>query len=642
MVFYLSLPGRTIETACFMRHLFRIVFGYFLLLSFIALTLPCFAQPIPITWENIFTRNNGAYATALSPDGSTVAFYGSVNEKRGIYLLNTTGNDAPRFLVDGSSPAWFNGGNQLVYVADNDLWVTDLQGNSTRLTNDAEDVRAPRPSPDDSQVAFYSGRSGYQDIWLVPANGSAEPRQLTRNSMALDDPRYAPAWSPDGERIAYFSNKTDYWHDDIWLVNVASGEEQQLSTTIMAMSTPVWSPDGRRIALMANAKNEYWYEDLSYIYLLEPETGKEYPINMQVYASDMIFRHTVSWSVDGSSLFFPYHRRGDVQLWRVSARGGVATRLTHKEGVIQHYHKALNSDQMALVRTNPVRGSEVELYSASSGELSQLTSISTQWKQIQQPIEVSYPSYDSLYIQGFITYPPDFDPTKKYPALVSVHGGGTNSYYKRLTARSLREQYMARQGYVVIAVNYRGGSGFGREFQDLGVNDWGNGQAKDAAWAANYLRQQPWCTGKVGIYGYSYGGITSMAAINRVPEAFDAAVPMAGIYDFAGAYTDADRVGKIFTKTGHGGTPEERPEIYAISNALSRVDRIQTPTLLMHGEADVRAPFRQFERAVEIMEKEGKVYESHSYPGEPHGFRNPENLIDMHQRMENWFNQYLK
>ena len=622
-----------------MRYL-ATAFGF--ILSFPLFNFTCRAQSVPVTWKNIFTRNNGAYTTALSPDGSTVAFYGSVNEKRGIYLLNTTGNGSPRFLVAGSSPAWFANGQQLVYVADNDIWVTDLTGNTTRLTNSEKDVRAPRPSPDGTQIAFYSGRSGYQDIWLVTTEGLAPPRQLTRNSMAPDDPRYAPAWSPNGSTIAYFSNKNDYWHDDIWLVDVASGEEKQLSTTIMAMSTPVWSPDGSKIALMANAKNEYWYEDLSYVYILEPETGKEYPIDMQVYASDMIFRHTVSWSVDGSSLFFPYHQRGDVHLWRVSVQGGVATRLTHKEGVIQYYHKAASANAFALVRTNPTRGYEVELLRAESGQVQQLTNISTRWDNVQQPVEVSYPSYDSLYIQGFITYPPDFDPKKEYPALVSVHGGGTNSYYKRLTSRSLREQYLTQNGYVVIAVNYRGGSGFGREFQDLGVNDWGNGQAKDAAWAAKYLRQQEWCNGKVGIYGYSYGGITSMAAINRVPDAFDAAVPMAGIYDFADAYTNADRVGKIFTKTGHGGTPEEQPEIYAISNALLRVNRITTPTLLMHGEADVRAPFRQFQLAVEIMEKEGKVYESHSYPGEPHGFRNPENLIDMHQRMEAWFNKYLK
>jgi dipeptidyl aminopeptidase/acylaminoacyl peptidase len=222
---------------------------------------------------------------------------------------------------------------------------------------------------------------------------------------------------------------------------------------------------------------------------------------------------------------------------------------------------------------------------------------------------------------------------------VQVHGGGTNSF---LDALNTTEQYLAQRGYVVLAVNYRGGSGFGRPFQDLGVGDWANGQARDAAAAATFVRAQPWSNGKVGIYGYSYGGITSMAAIARVPDAFDAAVPMAGIYDFADAYTNADRLGKIFIRTGHGGSPEERPDVYAVSNTLARVTNVETPVLTMHGEADVRAPFRQFELAVEILEREGKVYEAHSYPNEPHGFRDPANRVDMHRRLEAWFDRWLR
>ena len=277
--------------------------------------------------------------------------------------------------------------------------------------------------------------------------------------------------------------------------------------------------------------------------------------------------------------------------------------------------------------------------SARGGAVRRLTDFATRWQGLVEPGEISYRSWDGLYIQGFLYLPPDFDETRTYPTLVQVHGGGTNSYLHSLNTT---EQYLAQKGYVVLAVNYRGGSGFGRSFQDLGVEDWANGQARDAAAAADFVRAQPWSNGKVGIYGYSYGGITSMAAIARVPDAFDAAVPMAGIYDFADAYTNADRLGKIFTKTGHGGSPEERPEVYAVSNTLARVENIRTPVLTMHGEADVRAPFRQFELVVDILEREGKTYEAHSYPGEPHGFRNPMNRVDMYQRLEAWFDRWLR
>ena len=613
-----------------------------LTLLFLLTSIQLVAQSdaLPLTWENIYTRNTGVRQAAISPDGTTVAATGVFEGQSGIFLIATKGDKTPKLWASGFSPVWFKDGQHIVFSRDGDLWTIKIgDSEPVRITNDKENERAARPSPDGKSIAFYSSRSGHQDIWLVPSDGSKAPRQITQESMALDDARFAPSWSPDSKQLAYFSNKNDYWEDDIWTIDIATGKERQVSKGLMAMSTPVWSPDGSRIALMGTAKNEYWYEDLSYIYLLDPVKGTEEIVPMQIHATDLLHNHTVSWSGDGEELFFPYQERSEVELWRVPAKGGVATRVTNMGGAFFSYHATEDADAFVFVRSTSTRGSEVDYISASGGAIQRLTYFSTNWQQLVEPQEISYRSYDGLYLQGYIFHPPNFSENKKYPTLVMVHGGGTNTYYKRL---SLIEQYLAKKGYVVLVVNYRGGSGFGRPFQDLGTNDWGNGQARDAAYAATFVREQPWSNGKVGIYGYSYGGITSMAAISRVPDAFDAAVPMAGIYDFGDAYTNADRIGKIFIKTGHSGSPEEQPEIYAISNALSRIKNVKTPLLIMHGEADVRAPFRQYELAVEILKKEGKTFESHSYPNEPHGFRNPANRIDMYTRLEAWFDKWLK
>ena len=608
-------------------------------------------EPLTLTWENIFTRNQSARQAALSPDGTWVAVSASTADFSGIFLVTVGGDPAPAPWVEGSSPVWFGDGSGIVFSRGGDLWRVAVGSiEPTRITDDPEDERAAQPSPDGGTIAFYSGRSGHQDIWTVAADGSAQPARLTHGSMAADDFRFAPSWSPDGRRIAYYSNRSDYWEDDIWVVDVATGAASQVSSGLMASSTPVWSPDGSRIALLGTSKDEYWYEDLAYIYLLDPATGAEEIVPMQVHATDWLHNHTVTWSGDGSELFFPYHERAEVELWRVPAAGGVATRVTNMGGAFRAYHATSDGSAFVFLRSTSTRGTEVDHVSAAGGGVRRLTHFSTRWRGLVDAEEVSYRSWDGLYIQGFLFHPPGFSaqgdatdsdsgPAPTYPALVMVHGGGTNAHLKGL---SLTEQYLAQLGYVVLAVNYRGGSGFGREFQDLGVRDWANGQARDAAAAADFLRAQPWSNGKVGIYGYSYGGITSMAAIARVPDAFDAAVPMAGIYDFGDAYTNADRLGKIFIRTGHGGAPEEQPDIYAVSNTLARVPSVATPLLIMHGEEDVRAPFRQYQLAVEILEREGKVYESHSYPGEPHGFRNPMNRVDMYQRLEAWFDRWLK
>ncbi len=598
---------------------------------------PGLAQtPVPLTIENIQTRNRGASDVVLSPDGKWIAVTGGGAEGVGIYLVPADGAAAAQLWTKGSAPAWFPDSRRIVFTRDNDLWSASIgAATATRLTEDPADERGPQVSPDGRQVAFYSSRSGYQDIWLVPSTGGAA-RRLTDSATAVDDPRFLPAWSPDGKRIAYISNRGDYWSDDLWVTDVETRTHRQLSHGFMASTTPTWSADGRSIGLLGTSKQGYWYEDLADLYVVDGATGAERAVPMQVYGSDWLHSQRVRWS--GGSLVFPYLERGIMNLWSVSAAGGVATRITHLGGTIRTFDVSAGGN-IVLVQTGPTTGAEVFQLRVEGGVPRQLTSFSERWVGVRAPREISYRSFDGLQIQGFLYLPPGFRAGGKYPSLVNVHGGGTNSY---LQVENLTEQYLASKGYVVLAINYRGGSGFGREFQNLSINDWANGQAHDAAEAGKFLRAQPWSSGKVGIYGYSYGGIMSMATIARFPEVFDAAVPMAGIYDFGDAYATADRLGRIFTKTGHGGAPAERPEVYAVSNTLARIRNVTTPLLIMHGEADVRAPFHQFQLAVDTLKAYHKTFESKTFPGEPHGFRSAAHRIELYQRLEAFLDRHLK
>ena len=616
-------------------------------------------QSLDLTLENIYGSRGRAGSSVISPDGRHVVVSATGPEGSGIYLVptegvvagagsagdaapgadGTTSGGTPRFWAEGNSPSWFPGSDRIVFRRVRDLWtVAAGSTEAVQLTDDEHDERAPRVSPDGRLVAFYSGRSGYQDIWVVAADGSGEPRQVTFDAFAPDDFRWSPSWAPDSRRIAYVSNTADYWHDDVWVVDIETMETRQVSRGLMVSTEPAWSPDGTKIALLGTHKDGYWYEDLADIFVLDPATGTERTVEMQIYGTDWLHRMRIFWSGDGERIYFPYHERGDFDLWSVPVEGGVATRVTNMGGSLGSISASAGADLFAFTRATPTRGSDVDLIPAAGGPLRRLTHFAAEWTTVVDPVEISFRSYDGLYIQGFLHMPPGHTPGDRHPALVNVHGGGTNSY---LHGEGLFEQYLASKGYVVLAVNYRGGSGFGREFQDLGVNDWANGQARDAAAAGVFLRTQDYVDGKVGIYGYSYGGITSMAAITRVPGVFDAAVPMAGIYDFGDAYTNADRLGRIFIRTGHSGSPEEQPAIYAVSNTLARIENIDTPLLIMHGELDVRAPYRQFEIAVAELERHGKVFESRSYPGETHGLR-PAARIDMYRRAEEFFDRMLK
>ena len=615
------------------------------ILALIALLIPMMAsaEPTPLTWQNICqatvcraTGHDGVMDARVSPDGKHLAVVVVSPGRNGIHLLDPKTGDLSEWVM-GSSPAWFGDSNRIVYVKDQDLWVaTRGDAKPVRLTDDDHDVRAPQPSPDGKLIAFYSARSGHQDIWVIPADGQGEARQITERSVAAEEIRFGFAWSPDSKTIAYFSNKADRWSDDLWLVDVASGKEHQLSDDLMGMAAPAWSPDGSSIAVFATAKSDFWYGDMADVFIVNAASGEARVLHLATTAMDM---NQPVWSADGSEIYYPHHARGELNLWRVPSEGGVATQFTTLGGLIHGYHASADTEQFYVIRSTPVRGREIDQISRLGGANQQITHVATDWAHVRAPQIIQYRSKDGHYMQGFLFTPADFSADQHYPALVQVHGGGTNAYFNGL---NLVEQRLAQQGYVVLAINYRGGSGFGRAFQDLAVHDWANGQAQDAAAAADFIRNQSWSNGKVGIYGYSYGGIMSLATVTRHPEAFDAAVPMAGIYDWADAYRTADRLGRLFTRQGHGGSPEDRPEVYARSNSVVRVKHIQTPVLLMHGEADVRAPFRQFGMVVDALKEHDKVFESHSYPGEPHRFKTVANRVALYSRLQVWMDRWLK
>ena len=270
------------------------------------------------------------------------------------------------------------------------------------------DARDPAFSPDGRTVAFYSGKGGAQDIWLVPADGSDAARQLTREAAAPDDPRFTPAWSPDGATVAYVSNGVDYWADDVWLVDVVTAEARQLSRSLMASSSPVWSPNGERIAIFGTAKDEYWYQDLAYIYLLDPRTGSEQIVDMQVYATDATMRNRPTWSDDGRTLYFPYQERGSYDLWSVPAQGGVATRVSNVGGVMRSIDATRGGDAFVFVRSTPTLGADAYYLSATGGAAERVSDFATLWEGAKAPVEISFQSFDGLYVQGFLFLPPAF------------------------------------------------------------------------------------------------------------------------------------------------------------------------------------------------------------------------------------------
>jgi dipeptidyl aminopeptidase/acylaminoacyl peptidase len=203
---------------------------------------------------------------------------------------------------------------------------------------------------------------------------------------------------------------------------------------------------------------------------------------------------------------------------------------------------------------------------------------------------------------------------------------------------------MAQNGFIVLAIEYRGGSGHGREFQLLALGEYGAGQGWDAVGAARYLTGLPYCNGKIGMYGGSYGARMTMAAVTRDSAPFAAVAPLYGSYDWEEAYPFGDRLEQKFTVELHMGfKPGENAELYAHTAAKRQLDKVKRdlPFFMIHGERDRRTPFMQFGKLIDELKQRGNPVEYYSYPDEAHGIRLAKNRAHAYSRMIAFFKKHL-
>ncbi len=616
------------------------------LLAASALPAPAAAQQ-EISLESL---NEGVSfgSIAYAPEGRELLFTSDRSGQRKIWLMDDDGSDA-RVLLDDegaeSGAVWSPSGDRIAFrrSADgrSDVWVVGRDGEGLRrVTNDSLRPGHLRWSPDGASIAFLAVRGEHQDLHVVDVE-SGEVRRLTEGANPWDEYRFDPAWSPDGDRIAFVSNQGDYWHQDLWMVDVTSGEERKVSTDVDVMTSPVWSPDGAHIAFNAVKKHEFWWGDQSDVYLVDAEELSVRKLEMNQWVSDRNGSIGLVWGPDGSELFFRYEWEGDANLWRVPVEGGVATKVTYEEGSFGDFTVSPDGEAAVYARETPTRDDELTRVDLAGGSPVVLTDWAPRYTDVEAPERIAFRSVDGTYILGYLYLPPDFDPSGSYPSLVEVHGGGNNAYGNSFHTL---EHVLAHEGFVVLAIEYRGSAGHGRAFQRLSLGDWAAYQGWDGVAAARWLESRPWSNGKVGIYGGSYGGIMSLAAVTRTAEPFDAVAPYYGIYDWETAFEHGDYLMRFWITEGHlGFAPGENPELYERTGSIHHLEEVDRdlPFLVAHGEEDRRAPFQQSVQLVEALEARGNPVEFHAYPGEGHGFGRPEHRLDAYGRLIDFFREHL-
>ena len=586
-----------------------------------------------------------------SPDNKYLAFVASrgseEEKKRGgqIWLLNRAGGEAQR-------------------VSDHKGGVSDIQWSpdSTRIAFTAQDEdpadepekmdgwkrKTPPPIVID-RYRFKQDREGYLKR-LYTHVGIFELATKTAKMITsgnADD--RSPSWSPDGKRIAFLSKRGHADPDrtsneDVWLVEAREGAEpRQITRTDESEGgRPVFSPDGSRIAVTIGDTDRHAAYSMSKLVIVPSNP----PASAGPATKSAIFMPSldravsnIAWSADGQHVSFLVQDDRTNHLATVPAENPNATptRRTSGRRVVSSPSPGKDG-HFAVLAAEATRMNEV--YALEGAALRQLTKHNDALLselQLATTEDFQSKSKDGTAVHGLIVKPANYKAGTKYPTLLIVHGG-PNSQDQH--AFSFDREFLAANGYVVLAINYRGSAGRGSAFQKAIHADWGNLEVMDLHGAVDEaVRQGIADPNRLGIGGWSYGGISTDAAI-ATDTRFKAAVSGAGVALYMSLY-GVDQY--IIQYDQELGQPWKNKEAWAkMSFGFFNADKIKTPTLFMGGEKDFNVPIAGSEQMYQALKSLGVDTQLVIYPGQFHGLTIPSYERDRLQRYVQWFNKYLQ
>ena len=584
----------------------------------------------------------------LSPDGARVAFVMQSGEARQVFTMpvfsGSRGDPAtilwPLRVTSGArsseSPRWSPDGRQLAFVNDKAIVVAEADGANPRIVADHPAGNSmPRWSPDGSQLAFYSRRRGWSQIWVIAAAGG-EPRRLTSAPEDNDDLQ----WSPDGSRLAYSSIRgPDLNNRDIYCVDLASGMERRLTDVTGCFDgAPSWSPDGNSIAFLSDMDG--WI----HVYIMAAGGGSRRQVTSGRCEDGWptLGRGHLLWSPEGDRVAFVRNRDGKLDLMTVAVSNGATSRVNREDGFHQPAGWTPDGGGLLASVSRPDAPADLWLLSleGTARQLTQSLGGGLRREVFALPDRVSYQGRDGIEIFGYLYRPRSARVSPLCPAIVHPHGGPTyQSFYSWLDPVV---QLFVQEGYAVLEPDFRGSSGYGRDFRLANTGAWGVGDSRDCIDAAGYLAAQDWVDAeRIGIWGGSYGGYLTLCCLSEAPTTFRAGIDMFGDSEIAESYHSGDRLGRLDLQR-QMGSPFDNAEAYRHGSPVYRAERIEAPLLIVHGRDDARVAPRMSERIIDALKIEGKYFEHHFYEGEGHGFRRPASRRDVYQRMLTFFETYLK
>ena len=646
-----------------------------------------------------FYRTQKVGNPRCSPDGKWIAYTVTATDRdadkrrTSIWMVNWEGTQDLRLSYGPESdsfPRWSPDGKYLAFISSRpaegkpQIWILDRRGGEARqLTNVKQEISAYEWAPDSKTLLLQMSEAEDAEA-DNPRNSLATPTPaktpkpividryhfksdiegyLTAASRShlylftVDTKKLQPlttdrnfeesdaAWSPDGTRIAFVSNHEkdpdQSGTNDVYVIDAHAGATPR---KIVSGFTPsrqrlAWSPDGKSIAYLQGFEPKYnaYNQDRLAVADATGGSGRLLTEKLDRGVSSPEF------SADGSSLEFLVNDDRSEYPARLPLTGGSLERLVPGNLVVSEKHSA--AGHTAVTAATDLTAPEI--FAQENGKLRKLTSHNAALLaelQLGAVEEISFPSKDGTDVHGFMIKPPAYDPAKKYPTLLWIHGGPNMQDDHALNFDTyplqLERQFFAARGYVVLAVNYRGGSGRGAGYTRSILADWGNKEVSDLLAGVDYAIQKGVADPqRLGIGGWSYGGILTDYTI-ATDGRFKAAISGAGSANQISMY-GSDQY--VLQYNNELGPPWKNLDAWIkVSYPFFHADRIHTPTFFLGGEKDFNVPLAGSEQMYEALRTLGVPTQLVIYPGQFHIFTRPTYIHDRMERYAAWFDKYLK
>jgi dipeptidyl aminopeptidase/acylaminoacyl peptidase len=601
---------------------------------------------------------------AISPDGKRVAYV--TRNQLYVVAADTQPSAMPTAIsVPGNlslgDPVWSSDSKKLAFVSDTPaevpagaVWVTDFAGAPEHLADFKGEVSTPSFSPDGKPLAvlFIEGipRASGPLMPMTPPAGVIEEHFYEQRITTIDlatkaVKQVSPAnmyvyeydWTPDGKSWAAIaaegSGDNKWWIARLYTVDVVSGELKEIHKPKLQIAEPKVSPDGKQVAFISGIMSDQGSTGGDvFVVPIGGGEAKNLTPGMKASAS------TITWT-SPSQILFGENIDGNAGIASVSTSGELKQLWSGPEAISGSgygFGFSVASDAKTFALTRQSYSTAPEVWVGPIGGFRQLTSLNSGVKPAWGEARNVHWDNAGTRIQGWLLFPLNYDASKKYPLVVTVHGGPSAACAARFNSN---DGLLSAAGYFVLCPNPRGSYGQGEAFTQGNVKDFGGGDFRDIMSGIDALIKQFAIDGnRLGIRGHSYGGYMTMWAETQTTR-FKAAVAGAGLSNWTSYYgqNDIDEWMIPF----FGASVYDDPAVYAKSDPIRFVKNVKTPTLILVGDRDGEVPAPQSFEWWHALKTLGVPTQFVVYPNEGHAINKPEHQHDMQIRTLGWFDKYL-